>query len=411
MTIFYRGKSLPTVQSKAMTAVEQFDSERKKHTGSSSDDDIAILDAVEKTLVSQGDYHRLFDAKLIRVRRGLGLPITQPTSLRNIPPEHEAAFRDAYTAAAREVGQLFLDSGPRADAWAYFRTINETDGVRTAIAIRVAEMLPEPGPGLDDLLNLSLYEGAHVVEGLKLLLRTHGTCNTVTAMGQVMAQMTPDERRQAAAMMVRNIYGDLQANVRRDIERRQPLVKPDASLRELISEHPSLFVDGGYHIDVSHLHSTVSFARHLNRECPELQMAIELSEYGAQLAEQLRYPGDVPFDDYYRANRHFLNALAGVEVDASLQYFIDRLQQAPDAADQRMIAFVIADLGQRVDRTSMAFEAAAPFLKHLEDPSGFSFTAWCVDAGRIDMLESTARDDNDVLRLATAMLLKHHDQK
>ena len=388
-----------------MTSIELFESERNKQVGSSTGDGKAILDAAEKTLIDQGDFHRLFDAKLMRARHCLGLPITQPTSLRDIPDEHEAAFRDSYTAAAREVGQRFLDAGQLADAWAYFRTINETASVRAAIAKQVTETPPEPGPGLDELLNLALYEGAHVVEGLKLLLKTHGTCNTVTAMGQVMAQMTPDERRQAAAMMVRNIYSDLQANVRRDLERHQTLVKPDASLRELIQGRESLFADGGYHIDVSHLHSTVSFARHLDRDCPELQMAIELSDYGAQLAEQLRYPSDVPFDDYYVANRHFLNALAGVEVDESMQYFIDRLKQEPDAPDQRMIAFVIADLGQRVDRTNMALEAAAPFLKQMEDPSGFSFTAWCVTAKRLDILESSAREDNDVLRLATAMLL------
>ncbi len=388
-----------------MTSIELFESERNKQVGSSTGDGKAILDAAEKTLIDQGDFHRLFDAKLMRARHCLGLPITQPTSLRDIPDEHEAAFRDSYTAAAREVGQRFLDAGQLADAWAYFRTINETASVRAAIAKQVTETPPEPGPGLDELLNLALYEGAHVVEGLKLLLKTHGTCNTVTAMGQVMAQMTPDERRQAAAMMVRNIYSDLQANVRRDLERHQTLVKSDASLRELIQGRESLFADGGYHIDVSHLHSTVSFARHLDRDCPELQMAIELSDYGAQLAEQLRYPSDVPFDDYYVANRHFLNALAGVEVDESMQYFIDRLKQEPDAPDQRMIAFVVADLGQRVDRTNMAFEAAAPFLKQMEDPSGFSFTAWCVTAKRLDILESSAREDNDVLRLATAMLL------
>ena len=135
-------------------------------------------------------------------------------------------------------------------------------------------------------------------------------------------------------------------------------------------------------------------------------MAIELSDYGAQLAEQLRYPSDVPFDDYYVANRHFLNALAGVEVDESMQYFIDRLQREPDAPDQRMIAFVIADLGQRVERTSMALEAAAPFLKQMEDPAGFSFTAYCVGAKRFDILESSARENNDVLGLATVLLLQ-----
>jgi hypothetical protein len=263
----------------------------------------------------------------MRVRSQLGLPITQPTSLRNIPEEHESAFREAYTKAAREVGQRFLDAGLLADAWAYYRTINETDAVRAAIAKKAKDLPPEPGPELDELLNLALYEGAHVVEGLKLLLKTHGTCNTVTAMSQVLPQMTQEERREAAAVMVRNIYTDLQANVRRDVERRLPTLKPNASLRELIMGREFLFADGGYHIDVSHLHSTVSFARHLERTSPELQMAIELSEYGAQLAEQLRYPSDVPFDDYYAANNHFLSALAGVDVDDAMNYFIDRLAE------------------------------------------------------------------------------------
>ncbi|MCA9010872.1 MAG: hypothetical protein KDB01_14070 [Planctomycetaceae bacterium] len=392
-----------------MTVIEQFESERSNRRGIAATPHTAILDAAEKTLIDQGDYHRLFDAKLIRVRHELGLPLTQPTSLRNIPEMHDAAFRDAYTAAAREVGRLFLDAGQLADAWAYFRTINETDTVREAIAEKIDSLSPESGQEIDELLNLALYEGAHVVEGLKLLLRTHGTCNTVTAMGQVMAQMTPDERRQAAAMMVRNIYSDLQANVRRDIERHQPISNPDATLRELMLGREALFADGGYHIDVSHLHSTVSFARHLTRDCPELELAIELSDYGARLAEPLRYPGDVPFDDYYVANRHFLRALAGIDTDASMQYFIDRLKQESDPQNQRVIAFVIADLGQRVDRINLALESAAPFLKRLEDPSGFSFTTYCVDAKRLDILESSAREDDDVLRLATALLLQGTD--
>jgi hypothetical protein len=389
-----------------MTSIELFESERSKQSASAASEADAILDAAETALIDQNDFHRLFDAKLMRVRSQLGLPITQPTSLRNIPEEHESAFREAYTKAAREVGQRFLDAGLLADAWAYYRTINETDAVRAAIAKKAKDLPPEPGPELDELLNLALYEGAHVVEGLKLLLKTHGTCNTVTAMSQVLPQMTQEERREAAAVMVRNIYTDLQANVRRDVERRLPTLKPNASLRELIMGREFLFADGGYHIDVSHLHSTVSFARHLERTSPELQMAIELSEYGAQLAEQLRYPSDVPFDDYYAANNHFLSALAGVDVDDAMNYFIDRLRKEPDAPDQRMIAFVIADLGQRVDRTNMAIEAAAPFLKQMEDPSGFSFTAYCVDAGRLDILEASAREDNDVLRLATVMMMK-----
>jgi hypothetical protein len=225
-------------------------------------------------------------------------------------------------------------------------------------------------------------------------------------MGQLMAQMTQDERRQAAAVMVRTIYSDLQHNVRRDVERRQPTLKPGLSLGELIRGREFLFAEGAYHVDVSHLHSIVSFARHLLPSDPELKLAIELSQYGAQLAEQLRYPGDVPFDDYYAANEYFLKAVAGMGVDESMQYFIDRLNQEPDAADKRMIAFVLVDLGQRVDRVNMALDAAAPHVSRLEDPAGFSFTSYCVSAKRLDTLQAAARENDDVLAMATALLMK-----
>lgn len=393
-----------------MSAIETFESELKKGAGGSVESGefspSQVLDAVESTLLAQKDYHRLFDAKLMRVRESLGMPVTQPTSLKDIPAEHEVAFREAYTNSAREIGQLFLNDGQLADAWAYFRTINETTPVRDAIAKRAMEIGSEPGPHLDELLNLALYEGAHVVEGLKLLLKSHGICNTVTAMGQLLAQMTQDERRQAAAVMVRTIYSDLQHNVRRDVERRQPALKPGLSLGELIRGREFLFAEGAYHVDVSHLHSIVSFARHLLPSDPELKLAIELSQYGAQLAEQLRYPGDVPFDDYYVANEYFLKAVAGIGVDESMQYFIDRLNQEPDAADKRMIAFVLVDLGQRVDRVNMALDAAAPHVSRLEDPAGFSFTSYCVNANRLDTLQTFARENDDVLAMATALLMK-----
>ncbi len=366
----------------------------------------AVLDVLDRALISQKDFHRLFDARLIRARRRMGLPLTQPTSLTGIPREQDAAFREAYTSAAAEVGQHFLDNGQLADAWAYFRTIQRPQPVREAIEKLVAESNNTPGPQLDELLNLALYEGAHTVEGIRLLLRTHGTCNTVTAMSQVIGQITPDERRRAAAIMVAHLYKDLQASVGRDLERREIPIDPATSLREMITGREFLFAEGNYHIDVSHLHSIVGFARHLQREDPELQLAVEMSLYGQQLSEHLRYPADVPFDDYYRASENFLSAVAGNDVSASLQWFVDRLHQEPDESDRRMIAFVIVDLAQRVGRLAEALEIAAPWLSRMEDPNGFSFTACCVEAGRLDLLEKVARDNGDLLALATLRLVK-----
>ena len=73
-----------------------------------SDDYLAAL---EKTLTKEKDFHRLFDAKLIRVRKDMGLDLSQPTSLETIPKDQEQTFRDAYVMAAREVGTLFQDNG------------------------------------------------------------------------------------------------------------------------------------------------------------------------------------------------------------------------------------------------------------------------------------------------------------
>lgn len=379
-----------------MSAIQDFE----KLPTSSPD---AILDSLEATLTAQKDYHRLFDARLIRARHKLGLPITQPTSLKDVPREKDAAFREAYTTAAREIGLMLLESGHLADAWAYLRTIHHTEPVRAEIERRVAQE-QEPGPSLDELLNVALYEGAHTVEGIRLLLKSHGTCNTVTAMSQIIAQMTPEERRRSAAIMVAQLYTDLQASVRRDLERRQPMVRPGMSLREMIAGKEFLFAEGNYHIDVSHLHSIVGFARHLQKGDPELLQAVELAQYGSQLSEHLRYPADVPFDDYYVASEYFLKALAGREVDEAIAYFTRRLNQEPDVPDKRMIAFVLVDLAQRVGKMGPALETAAPYLNRMDDPNGFSFTASCIESGRLDLLEATARENDDVLAMATILL-------
>jgi len=361
-----------------------------------------IVDALMSTLLKEKDFHRLFDAKLLKARVGMGLPITQPTSMENVPEDKTADFREAYLGAAREIGTLFLEDGQLADAWAYFRTIGEPELVMKAIEkVRVPR---EPDEEFDQIMNLALYEGAHVTKGLEFLLKTHGTCNTVTALGQLQQQMTVEERRTAGAMMVRNIYEDLQQTIRREVEARMPVLSATASVRELIKGRDWLFAEGNYHIDVSHLHSTVGFARALESDDPELLLAIELSEYGSMLSSQLQYPGDLPFDEYYKAHGFFLNALAGIEVDEGLQYFTGRLKNEPDEPDQQLIAYVLLDLAQRVGKIEPVLVDAAKYVSRMEDPNGFSFAKLCVDVGLTEQLEKAAVENDDLLAFAIAKL-------
>lgn len=382
------------------TATSRVEKLNDRLTAESSSQD--IVSALQETLTAEKDFHRLFDALLMEYRLSHSLPITQPTSLENVPEDHEAEFRKAYVNAARKVGQLFLEDDRLSDAWAYFRTIGEPEPVRTAIEnIRIPR---EPDEKFDEIMNLALYEGAHVAKGLEFLLKTHGTCNTVTAFGQLQQQMTVAERRTCAAMMVRNVYEDLQANIRRDVEARMPVLSADASVAELIKGRDWLFAEGNYHIDVSHLHSTVGFARALEAEDPELPLAIELCEYGSMLSGPLQYPGDIPFDDYYPGHRWFLNALAGNDVDGGLAWFMKKLRDEPDEPDRQLIAYVLLDLAQRTGKIESALREAAPLVSRMEDPNGFSFAKLCVEFGLTDELAAAAADNDDVLNYAIAKL-------
>ena len=174
-------------------ATGRIDAMKQAMPENASDDD--IVNALQQTLTAEKDFHRLFDAKLIQARRKMGLSVIQPTSLDNVPKEHEQQFRDAYVDAAREVGTLFLEDGQLSDAWAYFRTIGEPELVKAAIdKISIPR---EPDEAFDEIMNVALYEGAHMTRGLEFLLKTHGTCNTVTALSQLQQQMTVEERRTA----------------------------------------------------------------------------------------------------------------------------------------------------------------------------------------------------------------------
>ncbi len=387
-----------------MTQIESFES--RLPTSSPSPE--AVFEALEATLTENSDFHRLFDVRLMKVRQQMNLPVTQPTSLSNVPRDQETRFREAYVSTARDIGTMFLKSGRLPDAWAYFRTIGEPEPVREAL--EKISIPAESSAEFDEIMNLALYEGAHVVRGLQFLLKTHGTCNTITAMSQLMQQMSPAERRGAAAIMVRHLYTDLQYSVRRDVESREPGTNPPESIRELIAGRDFLFADGNYHIDVSHLHAVAGFARNLSPGDPELAQAVELCEYGRKLSSQLQYPGDVPFDRYYEASHHFLKALNGQDQDQAIAYFTERLRSEPDLPDQKLIAFVLVDLAQRIDRVAEVLPAAAEFLGRLEDPNGFSFIASCLRAGCNDLLRKTARENDDIIAMATA-LLAQTDQK
>ena len=368
-----------------------------------TDGAVATLQKLCDTLREQKEHHRLFDALLMQKKQDLGISLLRPTSFDDVPEEHRENFEKHYVDSARQVGHLLLEDSRLADAWVSFQTIREPEPVR--------EVLDKVSMGGDfddrteELINVALYEGAHPVKGLELMLNTHGTCNTITTLDQQIMQLSEEDRRSAAALLVNQIYGDLCHTLKHEISQRLPVATLGNSLRELITgERDWLFSEGNYHIDVSHLNAVVRFARSLTATDPELALSIELAEYGTRLDPQFQYAGEAPFEDFYPAHKHFLSAVLDVNRDEAIAFFRSKLDTEPDAEDKQMIAYVLVDLLQRIDRTDEAIDLANEFLADVDESSGFSFAGLCLEAGRLDVLKEAARSRGDLVAWTAALL-------
>lgn len=361
---------------------------------------VATLDMLIQQMRAEKNFHRLFDALMLKKKFELGLPLLRPSSLSDVPADKRETFEKAYIEAAREVGNGLLANQQLNDAWLYFRTIQEKEPVAAAIEKMT---LPEDYEKAQELINIALYEGAHPVRGLQFLLKSNGTCNTITTLDQLMPQLGATERQQAAALMVRHLYDELQQNVQADVQRRMPFAPPANSLRELILGRDWLFQEGNYHIDVSHLNSVVRFSRFLEPGAPELKQALQLAEYGERLDAQLQYAGELPFDEFYPTHRHFFEILLGEKVDEGVSYFQHKLDADPDEQDKQMIAYVLVDVLVRSGRADQAMAVAEKHLRFLDEQS-FSFADLCVKVGRTDAWGAAAKEKGDLVGFTAALL-------
>ncbi len=362
----------------------------------------AAIAELLRSLESRGELHRLFDAMLLKKKFEMGLPLSRPTSFDNVPEDRQAEFEEAYVAAARRVGEAFLSQDNIPQAWIYLRTIREPERVAKALeTISGDKDLPE---NVDELISVALYEKAHPVKGLELMLRSRGTCNTITAFDQAVGQISSDERIRGAALLVSHLYGELYQSVCRDIERRESAPCTSKSLVEAISGRDWLFDDGNYHIDVSHLAAVVRFARFLPPESAELRLVLPLCEYGKRLSSQFQFPADPPFDEYYAAHHRFFQILANEHRDEAIAYFHERLCAASDLDDRRLIAYVLVDLLVRIGAKDDAVTVAKEYLADLDESSGFSFAQLCEEAERMDVYRESAQNKGDLVGFTAALL-------
>ena len=344
---------------------------------SAAGDAAQMFQEVAQQLVASGQLHQLFDLRLLEHRHRLGLPLDLQVGFDEVPSDARAELEKAYLDACREVGLLLLKQGKAREAWGYLRPVGEKDSVREWLAQAVIDQ-----DNADELIELALCEAIDAQRGFAWLLAQRGTCNGITEFDQLAARLSAKDQSACATVLVRHLHDELLRNIRAQLKSQQPGASETQSIIQIMAEHPDLLADGAYHIDTSHLATTVRYSRALTD--PKLiSLAIELATYGSKLAKDLQYPDQPPFEDLYRAHLLLLHATTGRDVEQAIDYFrkqadtVSMEYYGTSAIEAYLI--LLSRIGQcdlaldeyaRLVPAGIGLSAHAPTLLQLAQPGG-----------------------------------------
>lgn len=265
----------------------------------------AGFDLLIEEFLAAKEYGTAFEARLMRKRFELGLPLLQTDSL------NDEAYQAGVVEIARQTGELFLADGKIERAWPYFRAISEYEPV-----VRAIENL-EPREGLDGVINIAFQEGLHPLKGLELILAGHGMCRALTAFGM---QVVTKDREKCIAFLTAALYGEVVERMRQAIETQEGSPASSKNLMDLMRDRDWLFGEWNYYVDTSHLLTIVPYCVEIT-DAPTLRLFHELCEYGKRLDKKFQSKGIPPFEDQFEAYGHYANALLGKDVEEHVDYF------------------------------------------------------------------------------------------
>ncbi len=383
----------------------------------------AAIDLLVQRLDEAGDYRPLLDALLLKARHDLGLPLVATGGLSDTPADLRERYEGRYVEAIRTVGGKLLAAGEIAAAFPYYRAIGETEPVVQALEAY------EPAEGderLGQVVEVAFNQGAHPRKGFELILKHYGTCSAISAF----EHLPRDEatRQSCAEKLVHQLHDHLVTNLRSEIAQRgQPIPPEGTPIASLVAGRDWLFTDEAYHIDVSHLSSTVRVSP-LIADPATIALALDLTEYGRRLSVRHRYEGDPPFDDVYEDHAIFLRALLGQDVDAAVVHFRSKLappstettneDPEPDFGfgepnrNDPVAAQVLVGLLVRLGRLDEAIDVASEYLAGLPEASLFcpGVPQLCQRAGRPARLARISREQGDLVNYTAAILQVDKDQ-
>jgi hypothetical protein len=342
------------------------------------------------------DYRSLFDARLMRKRLELGLPLFLTDDLSALPSEVRDAYSQAVTENAREVGELFLADGEIAQAWPYLRATG--DSARVADAIEKVE----DGDGINRIIEIAFQEEVHPAKGLELMVAKYGICQALSAF-EVSA--VEKDREKCIAVLARNLHTEVVERLASAIEQQEGARPVSTSIAELIGGRDWLFGEYSTYVDTSHL---VSLLQHCSEvtDTGVLRIFHDLCEYGKRLSPQLRVQCEPPFEDVYIDFDHYAQALLGIEVESHLAHFRRKVAERDPERVGSLPAQYLVRLLARLARYGEALEVALAHFPHARSADLACPTAaeLCRLARRFDRLKELARERGDWLSYAAASL-------
>ena len=342
------------------------------------------------------DYRSLFEARLMKKRLELGLPVFLTDDLSAVPSELREAYGQEVTEAARDVGELFLSDGEIAQAWPYLKATG--DSARVADAIETVA----PGDDLNRIIEIALEEGVHPAKGLELIAAKYGICRALSVFE--ISAVTKD-REKCIAVLARNLHAELVERLGDAIEQQEGSRPASTSIAQLISGREWLFGEYTTYVDSSHL---VSLLQH----CPEvtdaglLRIFHELCEYGKRVSPEVRMQCQPPFEAGCIDFEHYVGALLGIDVESHVAHFRRKVAEAEPERVVSLAAQALVGLLARLARYDEALEVA---LAHFPNAGSADLACpaapeLCRLAGRFDRLKELARERGDWLSYAAATL-------
>jgi hypothetical protein len=361
----------------------------------------AALDRLAEYLRENKKFHELFEALKMKARYALGLPLTYSDAGDELDESTRTKLEDGLIEACRDVGTALLREGAIREGWMYLRPV----GDRAAAAIELAEIEANED-NLDALIEVALHEGVDPKRGYGLVLEHHGTCNAITTYESVVVRQSTAAQQAAAGLLVEHVHRELLATVRADIAQQQGSEPPEATLKELVADRDWLFGEHSYHLDTTHLASTVRFSRLLDDEA-QLRLALDLTAYGRRLSSQFQYQGDQPFADIYPSHAFYLGALLGEDVDAAIEYFRERAEALDPREHGGLPVEAYVQLLDRLGNYELAIDALLNFVQKQPDATSQAVPLMLElsqKAGNYDKLKAFCRNHEDILGFATATL-------